>query len=65
MRIELEDGVLILENPISLEKFGEALGLYDELMKLISGNEFKVTNFKEFTDWLKTTDYVKFEKKDS
>lgn len=58
MQIDTKKGTLKFKNGIALDDFGEALDLYDRLIKLVSGDSNRVVNFSEFTDWLATTDYV-------
>lgn len=62
MNIETKNGNIVFKNHIALDDFGEALDLYDRLIKLISGDDNKTVTFKEFTDWLATTEYVTVEK---
>lgn len=49
---------LRFKEPISLEDFGESLEKFERLIQLISGDDYKKVSFKEYTDWLATTDYV-------
>lgn len=62
MNIETKDGNIVFKNPIGLDDFSEAMSLYERLIKAVSGDDNKVVSFKEFTDWLATTDYVEVKK---
>jgi hypothetical protein len=63
MTIDTKDGTIVFNNPIALDDFGEALDLFDRLIKLVSGDDNRTVTFKEFTDWLATTEFVKLEAK--
>ena len=58
MEIETKKGTLTFKNPLSLEDFGESLELYERLIRLISGDDYKKVQLSEYTDWLASTDYV-------
>jgi hypothetical protein len=62
MNIETSEGNIVFKNPIGLDDFSEAISLFERLIKAVSGNDMKTVTFKEFTDWLATTDYVEVKK---